>query len=738
MIFQPAPQNQNTPPSLSRPDGADERVQSAESLASAEPGRAETARGEFPVGWQGRSDALHETLGRLRGRRILVLLNRGNRGDGVIHLGGRRLLESLELEWEEIHETKAPPRIAAEVLLVFGCGAFCRGTHSMIEPVTRYASQVEQVIILPASFDLSCGRVRAFAETWDEKFTVFCRERRSFEALTRARVGAGRLLLSHDLAFCADVKAWSERPHGGVAGIFRRDREAVFDRRPHELPGKDISQGPDSEPQALLDYVARFAVVHTDRTHAAITAAMMGREVWFYRNAYFKNEAIYEHSLAHLPQVHFVGEQPFSFRQFATALYGRHVQRNVFRVRRRWRTMKDWRMGSAASRSGGSARPLATGDAAGSAEEPRALAGSAIGERMTNAEPRRPALSVIMPAYNAGRFLVPAIESVLSQSWRDFEFIIIDDGSTDGTREKIEAYAAKDARIRSCPNPQNLGVVRTLNRAISLVRADWIARMDADDLSLPNRFARQMEVVRADPTLGFVTCPFDVIDAQDRRRPGWRGICFQQELLPFFLLFYNRLNAHGQVLYSARLVRELGGYREAYHLSEATEMWIRMVRRATWAVVPEPLYAWRAANPNSVTKQNTFRYAEGSLRACREEIGRACGIELTREQMIALRDFWLRIDEKTRDWSEVDRLIAKVARDYRPPKPVDGWTRHLAIAIACAWLGHAALQVKHRHFQQAAGHMSRAARAAGPWLPMAAAQFARETVAVRGHLSRRA
>lgn len=342
-----------------------------------------------------------------------------------------------------------------------------------------------------------------------------------------------------------------------------------------------------------------------------------------------------------------------------------------------------------------------------------------------------------MPAYNAGRFLAPAIESVLNQTWRDFEFIIIDDGSTDGTRERVEEYAAKDRRIRSCPNSKNLGVSRTLNRAIELVRADWIARMDADDLSMPNRFERQMAVVRANPSVGLVTSPFDVIDDQDRRNPGWRGICFQQEVLPFFLLFYNRLNAHGQVLYSTELVRRLGGYRESYHLSEATELWIRMVRHTSWAVVPEPLYAWRDANPNSVTKQNTFRYAPDSLRACQEEIERACGVKVSLEQMIALRDFWLPYEGNGYDWAAIDRLITSITAKYQPAQTVKSWRRRVGVAIAGAWLGHAVLQLKLHRLNLALNHLHRAAYAAGRWFPLAAAQFAREAVSVHGRLSRR-
>ncbi|QYM78392.1 glycosyltransferase family 2 protein [Horticoccus luteus] len=350
----------------------------------------------------------------------------------------------------------------------------------------------------------------------------------------------------------------------------------------------------------------------------------------------------------------------------------------------------------------------------------------------------RPALTVIMPAYNAGRYLIPAIESVLSQTWRDFEFIIIDDGSTDGTRERIEDYALRDARIRDYPNAKNIGVTRSLNRAISLARADWIARMDADDISLPTRFEKQMAVVRADPSIGLVTSPFDVIDAQQRRIPGWRGIRFQQEMLPFFLLFYNRLNAHGQVLYSTSLVRSLGGYREKYHLSEATELWLRMVRATRWAVVPEPLYLWRADNPHSVSRQHAFRYADASLLACREEIARACNIDVSKEEMIALRDFWLRCENKDRNWDDVENLLLRIAARFHPPHPVPHWRRKLAIALGCAWFAQTIQHAKRHRTREALRDLGRGLHAAGGYLPLALAQFVRETFAVKAQLSRRA
>ena len=113
----------------------------------------------------------------------------------------------------------------------------------------------------------------------------------------------------------------------------------------------------------------------------------------------------------------------------------------------------------------------------------------------------RPLISVIMPVYNAGRFLPRAIESIRKQTITDFEFLIIDDGSTDDSRSIIKRFAKRDKRIRMFRNRKNIGIVRSLNLLIPKTRGRFVARMDADDISLPNRFEKQITFLEFHPTL---------------------------------------------------------------------------------------------------------------------------------------------------------------------------------------------------------------------------------------------
>jgi glycosyltransferase involved in cell wall biosynthesis len=118
--------------------------------------------------------------------------------------------------------------------------------------------------------------------------------------------------------------------------------------------------------------------------------------------------------------------------------------------------------------------------------------------------PEAPQISVLMSVYNGLPYLAEAIESILIQSYRDFEFIIIDDCSSDGSLELIEEYARKDPRIRFIRNQQRLGLGTNLKHGVQIAKGEWIARMDADDISMPQRLAQQMGYVSANPKIDIV------------------------------------------------------------------------------------------------------------------------------------------------------------------------------------------------------------------------------------------
>jgi glycosyltransferase involved in cell wall biosynthesis len=128
---------------------------------------------------------------------------------------------------------------------------------------------------------------------------------------------------------------------------------------------------------------------------------------------------------------------------------------------------------------------------------------------MTN---RSPLISVCMPVYNAERYVSEAIESVLSQTFKDFEFLILDDGSTDGSLAILKGHAERDPRIRLTSRP-NKGLAPTLNELMDQARGEFVARMDADDVSLPERLERQADYLRKHPDCVIVGCHALVMDS---------------------------------------------------------------------------------------------------------------------------------------------------------------------------------------------------------------------------------
>jgi glycosyltransferase involved in cell wall biosynthesis len=197
-----------------------------------------------------------------------------------------------------------------------------------------------------------------------------------------------------------------------------------------------------------------------------------------------------------------------------------------------------------------------------------------------------PTVSVVMPVYNAMPHLDEAIESILGQTFADFEFIILDDGSTDGSGERIRHWAGRDSRIHLLSTVNNLGPVGSSNMVAGAARAELVARMDADDLSYPDRLRQQMEVFREHPNAGVVGSLCDLVDASGailRHSDPWR-ISRRSPFVPF---------AHGAMMYRRSQFERVGGYREECAFWEDQDLVVRMAGLADVLVIPHALYRIR-------------------------------------------------------------------------------------------------------------------------------------------------
>ena len=197
-----------------------------------------------------------------------------------------------------------------------------------------------------------------------------------------------------------------------------------------------------------------------------------------------------------------------------------------------------------------------------------------------------------MSVYNNEAFLGPAIESILAQSFTDFEFLILNDGSTDGSRAIIDAHAARDSRIRPI-HRENRGLVASLNELVAKSRAPLIARMDGDDIALPERFARQKEFLDAHPDYGVVGCFTQAMDERGEPQP-WRNVDYPTDHAAFAAAIgKGPLLCHPSVLMRREAVTAVGGYHAAFRHCEDLDLWLRLSTVTRMCSIPERLIRYR-------------------------------------------------------------------------------------------------------------------------------------------------
>jgi glycosyltransferase involved in cell wall biosynthesis len=210
-----------------------------------------------------------------------------------------------------------------------------------------------------------------------------------------------------------------------------------------------------------------------------------------------------------------------------------------------------------------------------------------------------PAVTVLSSIYNDAPFLRQAIESVLSQTFTDFEYLIINDAAIDDSRAIAASYS--DPRIRLIDNDENLGLTCTLNRGLSLARGELIARFDSNDLCFPERLALQTQFLRAHPDVAAVGVQSRIIDGNGRRiRRAETRRPTSDQAIQWYCMFDTPL-IHPGSMYRRRVVHdELGGYNEAFTVGQDSELWPRIARRYKLANIDEQLIAQRF-DPRSIS-----------------------------------------------------------------------------------------------------------------------------------------
>ena len=288
-----------------------------------------------------------------------------------------------------------------------------------------------------------------------------------------------------------------------------------------------------------------------------------------------------------------------------------------------------------------------------------------------------PKVTVLMSVYNGERYLREAIDSVIGQTFADFEFLIIDDASSDGSSEIIAEYADRDPRVVIFRNNMNMGLTKSLNKGLRIAGGEYIARHDADDVSLPARLEKQVCMLEGQPDVVLVSGNLDLIDGDGHvwRQPRRRG---HPLLIAWFLLFYNYLGGHSQVMFRRQPVIELGGYSEERPYSQDYELWLRLAEVGRIVIMPDVILKHRQ-HAASISSNYDEAQRQYSLINSGGAIVRLLAEELSFTDVAELRAFWLSPLPNIRAAARLNRRLRSILRAFlRNQAPRGSIDRNLA------------------------------------------------------------
>jgi glycosyltransferase involved in cell wall biosynthesis len=221
-----------------------------------------------------------------------------------------------------------------------------------------------------------------------------------------------------------------------------------------------------------------------------------------------------------------------------------------------------------------------------------------------------------MPVYNAERFVAQAMQSVLDQTFTDFEFIIINDGSLDRSLQFIQKHGANDGRVVIVSRP-NTGIVGALNEGLSLARGEFIARMDADDVCHRQRFERQIEYMGSHPECVAVGSSVVLIDQDDQPIRDMRAETDHQTIDDLHINARAHAMWHPTVMMRRCILNAIGGYRREYETAEDIDLFLRLAEQGRLANLEQALLRYRL-HAGSIGARERVRQAQAACNAAKD------------------------------------------------------------------------------------------------------------------------
>jgi glycosyltransferase involved in cell wall biosynthesis len=274
-----------------------------------------------------------------------------------------------------------------------------------------------------------------------------------------------------------------------------------------------------------------------------------------------------------------------------------------------------------------------------------------------------PKVTVLMSVYNGKVFLPAAISSILNQTFPDFEFLIINDGSSEPVDLVIESF--RDERIRLHKH-ENMGLTRSLNRGLDLARGEYVARMDADDVSLPSRLEAQANALDGDKNLDLVGSFFDVIDADGKLIESKELIT--DDVYRLWRLQFHNNYGHGTMMMRKRSVIRAGKYDEALQFAQDYDLWSRMSTKGNTRIIPEPLYLYRMVKDGAqASVKNYDTQLAAAIRISNKNLT-TCDPCLTEEQCTDMRALYWKFQRENVSGEGLEILpgtVEKFGERYR-------------------------------------------------------------------------
>jgi glycosyltransferase involved in cell wall biosynthesis len=248
-----------------------------------------------------------------------------------------------------------------------------------------------------------------------------------------------------------------------------------------------------------------------------------------------------------------------------------------------------------------------------------------------------PAVSVLMAVRNGGPHLDASIASIAQQTFTDWEMLVVDDASDDGTPQVLAQWAATDPRIRVVTNAANIGQTASLNKGLRECRADWVARQDADDLSDPRRLAAQIRFLENHPDIVLLGTQGILIDEAGKKvglldvPGGEAGILWTSMFLNPFLhtsVVFRRVNA----------LEKHGGYDENFRIAQDYDLWVRMLNASPTANLPARLVSYRRSD-GSLSRAGRSIAEEEADRVSRRQTQQLLGRALSSEESALCSEF---------------------------------------------------------------------------------------------------